>query len=102
MSTDPPRHLSWGPRHALCYDLPFELLQGRLDKVVLVSEEEMREPVREALETTHNVAEGASPAAYAAARKLRASMAGKARRDRAHGQNTDRNTLRWALGMFDE
>jgi threonine dehydratase len=83
------------------YELPFALLQGQLDEVVLVSEEEMRQAVREALETTHNVAEGAAAAAYAAAKKLRTSLAGKRVVIVHTGQNTDRNTLRWALGMFD-
>jgi len=83
------------------YELPFNLLRGQLDQVVLVSEEEMREAVREALETTHNVAEGAAAAAYAAARKLRSSLSGKRVVIVHTGQNTDRNTLRWALGMFD-
>ena len=83
------------------YELPFMLLKGQLDDVVLVTEEEMRESVREALETTHNVAEGAAAAAYAAARKIRTSLAGKRVVIVHTGQNTDRNTLRWALGMFD-
>jgi threonine dehydratase len=83
------------------YELPFELLRGQLDEVVLVSEEEMRDAVREALETTHNVAEGAAAAAYAAARKIRSALAGSRVVIVHSGQNTDRNTLRWALGMFD-
>jgi threonine dehydratase len=83
------------------YELPFELLKDQLDEVVLVSEEEMRAAVREALETTHNVAEGAAAAAYAAARKLRGTLAGSRVVIVHSGQNTDRNTLRWALGMFD-
>lgn len=83
------------------YELPFELLHKQLDEVVLVSEEEMREGVREALETTHNVAEGAAAAAYAAARKIRISLSGQRVVIVHTGQNTDRNTLRWALGLFD-
>ena len=83
------------------FELPFELLRGQLDDVVLVSEEEMREAVREALETTHNLAEGAAAAAYAAARKIRSSLVDKRVAIVHTGQNTDRNTLRWALGMFD-
>jgi threonine dehydratase len=83
------------------YELPFELLKGQLDEIVLVSEEEMRDAVREALETTHNLAEGAAAAAYAAARKIRATLSGKRVVIVHTGQNTDRNTLRWALGMFD-
>jgi threonine dehydratase len=83
------------------FELPFKLLSGQLDEVVLVSEEEMRDAVREALETTHNMAEGATAAAYAAARKLRSKLSGKRVVIVHTGQNTDRNTLRWALGMFD-
>lgn len=83
------------------YELPFELLQNQLDEIVLVSEEEMREGVREAIETTHNLAEGATAAAYAAARKLRRKLAGQRVVIVHTGQNMDRNTLRWALGLFD-
>jgi threonine dehydratase len=101
MSTESADTFAGGLATRFAYELPFEILKGQLDEVVLVSEEEMREGVREALETTHNVAEGAAAASYAAARKLRASLSGK-RVVLVHtGQNTDRNTLRWALGMFD-
>jgi threonine dehydratase len=100
-STESSDTFAGGLATRFAYELPFALLQGQLDEVVLVSEEEMRDAVREALETTHNVAEGAAAAAYAAARKIRTSLSGK-RVVLVHtGQNTDRNTLRWALGMFD-
>jgi threonine dehydratase len=101
VTTDTADTFAGGLATRFAYDLPFSLLNGRLDEVVLVSEEEMREGVREALETTHNVAEGAAAAAYAAARKLRPQLAGKRVVIVHTGQNTDRNTLRWALGMFD-
>ncbi len=101
LSTDSADTFAGGLATRYAYELPFELLKGQLDEVVLVSEEEMREGVREALETTHNVAEGAAAAGYAAARKMRASLAGKRVVIVHTGQNTDRNTLRWALGLFD-
>lgn len=101
LSTEAADTFAGGLATRFAYELPFELLKGKLDEVVLVSEEEMREGVREALETTHNVAEGAAAAAYAAARKLRSSLAGKRVVIVHTGQNTDRNTLRWALGLFD-
>jgi threonine dehydratase len=101
VSTDSADTFAGGLATRFAYELPFELLRDQLDTVVLVSEEEMREAVREALETTHNVAEGAAAAAYAAARKIRSSLAGKRVVIVHTGQNTDRNTLRWALGMFD-
>jgi threonine dehydratase len=100
-STESSDTFAGGLATRFAYELPFALLKGQLDDVVLVSEEEMREAVREALETTHNVAEGAAAAAYAAARKIRTSLSGKRVVIVHTGQNTDRNTLRWALGMFD-
>ena len=101
VSTESADTFAGGLATRFAYELPFALLKGQLDEVVLVSEEEMREAVREALETTHNVAEGAAAAAYAAARKLRTTLAGKRVVIVHTGQNTDRNTLRWALGMYD-
>lgn len=100
-STESADTFAGGLATRFAYELPFALLQNQLDEVVLVTEEEMRQAVREALETTHNVAEGAAAASYAAARKLRSSLAGKRVVIVHTGQNTDRNTLRWALGMFD-
>ncbi len=83
------------------FELPFEIVAGKLDKMVLVSEDEMREAVRWALETTHNVAEGAAAAAYAAAYKIRGDLARKKVVIVHSGHNIDRNTLRWAIGLFD-
>ena len=83
------------------FELPFEIVAGKLDQIVRVTEDEMREAVRLALETTHNVAEGAAAAAYAAAYKLRGELGRKKVVIVHSGHNIDRNTLRWALGMFD-
>ncbi|HEY8429370.1 MAG TPA: threonine dehydratase [Sandaracinaceae bacterium] len=83
------------------FELPFEIVKDRLDRIVLVTEDEMREAVRWALETTHNVAEGAAAAAYAAAYKLRTQLARKKVVIVHSGHNIDRNTLRWAIGLFD-
>jgi threonine dehydratase len=83
------------------FEIPFELVHGKLDKTVLVTEDEMREAVRWALEATHNVAEGAAAAAYAAAYKIRNELARKKVVIVHSGHNIDRNTLRWAIGMFD-
>jgi len=83
------------------YDLPFSILNNQVDELVRVTEDEMKEAVRFALETTHNVAEGAAAAAYAAAYKLRSRLAGKRVVIVHSGQNIDRDTLRWALGLFD-
>lgn len=83
------------------FELPFELVKGRLSRIVRVSEDEMKEAVRSALEGTHNAAEGAAAAAYAAAFKLRGELAKKKVVILHTGHNIDRNTLRWALGLFD-
>ncbi len=83
------------------FELPFEIVRDQLDRTVLVSEDEMREAVRWTLETTHNVAEGAAAAAYAAAYKLRNHLARKKVVIVHSGHNIDRNTLRWAIGLFD-
>jgi threonine dehydratase len=47
------------------FDLTFEILRGRLDDIVVLSEAELAEGVRRALKTTHNLAEGAGAAAIA-------------------------------------
>ncbi|MGF1465359.1 MAG: threonine dehydratase [Sandaracinaceae bacterium] len=83
------------------FTLPFAILEDQLDRIVLVSEEEMKEAVRVALETTHNVCEGAAAAAFAAAFKLRSQLARKTVAIIHSGHNIDRDTLRWALGLYD-
>jgi threonine dehydratase len=83
------------------FELPFEIVKGNVDRIVTVSEDEMQQALRLALETTHNVAEGAAAAAYAAAWKLHRELAGKKVVIAHTGHNIDRDTLRWALGMFD-
>ncbi len=83
------------------FEIPFEIVKDHVDEIVEVTEEEMKKAVRVALETTHNVAEGAAAAAYAAAEKLKGSLQ-KKRVALVHtGQNIDRDTLRWALGLYD-
>lgn len=83
------------------FEVPFEIVKDQVDMIVEVSEDEMKRAVRVALETTHNVAEGAAAAAYAAAEKIKNKLAGK-RVVMVHtGQNISRDTLRWALGLYD-
>lgn len=101
VSTDTADTFADGLATRCAFELPFSILKDQLDDVVLVSEEEMKRGVREALETTHNVAEGAAAASYAAARKLRSQLAGQKVVLLHTGQNIHRDTLRWALGMFD-
>jgi threonine dehydratase len=59
------------------FDLTFDILRRHLDEVVTLEEEELREGIRLALRSTHNLAEGAGGASLAAAMKLRDQLAGK-------------------------
>jgi len=83
------------------FEVPFEIVRDQIDELVEVTEDEMKAAVRTALETTHNVAEGAAAAAYAAAERLKGRLANKRVALVHTGQNIDRDTLRWALGLYD-
>ena len=86
-------------RHA--FEVPFEIVKDQVDEIVEVSEDEIRAGVRLAMETTHNLAEGAAAAAYAAAEKIHRDLAGLNVALLHTGQNIDRDTLRWAIGLYD-
>lgn len=101
MSVDSADTFADGLATRFAFELPFEIVKGKVDRIVTVSEDEMQQALRLALETTHNVAEGAAAAAYAAAWKLHRELAGKKVVIAHTGHNIDRDTLRWALGMFD-
>jgi len=59
------------------FDIPYEILKGRINEVILLSEEELQEGVILALRYTQNLAEVAGAAALAATFKLRDQLAGK-------------------------
>lgn len=59
------------------FEVPYILLQSRIDEVVLLSEKEIREGVKKALTLTHNLAEPAGAVSIAAVIKLRKNLAGK-------------------------
>jgi threonine dehydratase len=59
------------------FDLPFGILRERIDDIVLVSEEEMRQGVIFLLEAAHQLAEAAGAAPAAAARKIADRLRGK-------------------------
>jgi threonine dehydratase len=79
------------------FDLPFSILKGGIRQIVLVSEEEIREGIRMALRYTHNLAEGAAVAPIAAARKLKAELAGQKVVMVMSGANLDTETLKGVL-----
>jgi len=62
---------------ARAYEVPFSLLYGRIDDVVLVSDDEMEGAIRKLYRHVRQVAEHAGAAATAAAYKLGERIAGK-------------------------
>lgn len=79
------------------FDLPFSILRELLDDVVTLTEEELRDGVRLALRTTHNLTEGAGAASLAAAVKLKNQLRGKKVVCVMSGGNIDAATLRRIL-----
>lgn len=75
------------------FDLPFGILRDQLDDVVTLTEDELREGVRLALRSTHNLAEAAGAASLAAAFKLRDRLVGRNVVCIMSGGNIDRATL---------
>ena len=59
------------------YELPLRILRGKLDDIVLVSDDEMREAVRNILRATGQVAELSGAASTAAAFKIKDHLSGK-------------------------
>jgi len=59
------------------FQLPWVIMKDSVSDVVLLSEEEILRGIRLAIETTHNLAEGAGAASLAAALKLKDRLAGK-------------------------
>ncbi len=59
------------------FEVPYAILRDRISSVVLLSEEELIDGVRQALRYTQNLAEVAGAAALAAAFKIRTELEGK-------------------------
>ena len=75
------------------FDLTFGILQKGLDDIVTLPEEALADGVRLALQTTHNLAEGAGAASIAAAFALRDQLAGRRVVCVMSGGNLDAATL---------
>ena len=80
------------------FDLTFGILREALDDVVTLTEEELAGGVRLALQTTHNLAEGAGAAALAAAVKISGRLRGRTIVCVMTGGNIDQHTLARVLG----
>ncbi len=59
------------------FEVPYVILKDRVDKVVLVNENEIKKGVNLALTLTHNLAEPAGAVTLAAALKIKDDLAGK-------------------------
>jgi threonine dehydratase len=75
------------------FDLTYDILRRELNDIVTLTEDELKHGVRLALETTHNLAEGAGAASLAAAVKLADRLRGKKVVCVMSGGNIDRATL---------
>ena len=74
--------------------MTMDIMQQRVDDILLVSEEEIKEGIRIFLKETHNLAEGAAAASLAAALKMKDKMAKKKVVLVLTGGNIDTQTLR--------
>jgi len=80
------------------YDLTYGILKAELDDVVTLEEDELRTAMREALQRTHNLVEGAGAASIAAARRFSPALAGRTVVCVMSGGNADLRTLAGLLG----
>jgi threonine dehydratase len=67
-----------------------EMIWAGVDRVVQVSDDEIAAAMRDIYECTHNIAEGAGAAAYAAAKQERSRINGKRVAAVLSGGNIDR------------
>ena len=69
------------------------ILQGEIDHIVQVTDAEVAQAMRDIFSCTHNVAEGAGAAAFAAAMQERASLTGQTVGVALSGGNVDSTML---------
>ncbi len=81
------------------YELPLSILRGRLDDVVLVSDEEIKLAMRMLLEMEGQVAEPSGAAALAAAIKIRRRLFGRKVIVMVTGGNIEPKLLREIIGL---
>jgi threonine dehydratase len=79
------------------FQLPYLIMKDHIADVVLLSEEEILEGIRLALQVTHNLAEGAGAASIAAGLKIKDRLAGKKVALIMSGGNLDHEHLLQAL-----
>jgi threonine dehydratase len=93
VTTDRVQTFAEGLATRVTFDLTFGILSRGLDDIVALSEEQLAGGVRLALQTTHNLAEGAGAASLAAASIRRRELAGRTVVCVMSGGNIDHATL---------
>ena len=76
-STEGVKTAAEGLATSQAYELPLKILRGRLDDIILVSDDEMRGAVRTIFQATGQIAELSGAAATAAALKIRERLKGR-------------------------
>ena len=76
-STETAKTIADGLATRQAFKLPMEIMRGRIDDFVLVSDDEIRNAIRLYVEKTHTIAEGAGAATLAAAIKIKDVLRGK-------------------------
>jgi threonine dehydratase len=79
------------------FNLPYTILKDTINDVILLTEEELLEGIKLALNTTHNLAEGAGAASIMAAIKIKDRLAGKKVVMIMSGGNLNMHTLKSAI-----
>lgn len=81
----------------VAFEFPQSIMRERVDDMILVSEEEMRQGMLTLMDTAHVLAEGAGAATTAAAMKLKSRLRGKRVGIVVSGGNVTMDTVRRAL-----
>lgn len=97
VSTDSSDTFADGLATRVPFDLTFSFLKDRIDDILLVGEEDIRQAILLLLRATHNLAEGAGAAALAGALQIRDRLRGKSVAIVLSGGNIDQATLRRVL-----
>jgi threonine dehydratase len=93
VTTDGVRTAAEGLATSRAYELPLRILREKLDDIILVSDEEMKQAVRTVLHTTGQVAELSGAASTAAAFKIKNQLNGKKVTVILTGRNIDPDQL---------
>lgn len=77
VGTDSANTIADGLATRRAFELPLEIMRGRISDFILVSEEEIKNAIRMYVEKAHTIAEGAGAAPLAAGLKIRERLRGR-------------------------